>query len=202
MGFSPRLPPFLRKLKRGPAVILPKDAGYIIAHTGVGKESVVVECGGGSGFLTVQLAKVCKKLITFEKRIEFAEIIKLNLNKMSIDNVTLVVENFFDVDLDETIDLLVLDMKDADKAIKHGWGWIKEFGWACAYLPNIEQAKNFYLTCEELEARELSLVEIIKREYEVREQGVRPKHLGLMHTAYLVFAQKPKNKNNLEKNKK
>ncbi len=199
MGFSPYLPPFLRKLKRGPAIILPKDAGYIIAHTGISKESIVVECGGGSGFLTVQLAKVCRKVITFEKRKDFAEIIKLNLRKMDLDNVTLKVEDFFDVDLDETIDLLVLDMKDSDKAIRHGWDWIRQRGWACAYLPNIEQAKEFYLTCKELGGKELSLIEIIKREYDVREQGVRPKHLGLMHTAYLVFAQKLENKSKRKK---
>ena len=44
-----RLPPILKKLKRGPQVLLPKDLGMIVAYGGMSKESVVVDAGAGSG---------------------------------------------------------------------------------------------------------------------------------------------------------
>jgi len=54
-------PDILMKLKRGPQVILPKDAGMIIAISGIGKESVCVDAGAGSGWLAVTLGNIAKK---------------------------------------------------------------------------------------------------------------------------------------------
>ena len=81
-------PKLLKKLKRGgPAVTLPKDAGMVIAYSGIGKDSKVVELGTGTGFMTVQLANIAKEVITYEKRKEFAELAAANIKKAGIRNV-------------------------------------------------------------------------------------------------------------------
>ncbi|MGC9005915.1 MAG: rRNA adenine N-6-methyltransferase family protein, partial [Candidatus Micrarchaeia archaeon] len=71
MRIKPRLNDFLKKLKRGPAVVLPKDFGMIVAYSGVNRESTVVDIGGGSGFLALSLARIAKKVVTYERREEF-----------------------------------------------------------------------------------------------------------------------------------
>jgi tRNA (adenine57-N1/adenine58-N1)-methyltransferase catalytic subunit len=50
-----KMNPLLRKLKRGPQVVLPKDIGMILGFTGVGKTSKVVDAGAGSGWLAISL---------------------------------------------------------------------------------------------------------------------------------------------------
>ena len=83
------LPPLLKKLKRGgPAITLPKDAGQIIAYTGIGKESKVLELGAGSGFMTVQLANVANEVVSYEKRKEFLELAESNVKRSGLKNVT------------------------------------------------------------------------------------------------------------------
>ncbi len=184
------LPPHLRGLKRGPAVILPKDAGYILAYTGWGKEDVVLECGAGSGFLTVQLARVCKKVIAVERRAEFCKIVKENLVKQNVGNVELVQEDLFSFKPPKGLDGAVLDLQQATEALAYLWPYVKDGGWLVGYLPNVEQAKAFCLKAKGLGSDELSMWEILARPYKVREQGVRPEHLALVHTAFLVFARK------------
>src|SRR5271157_4493776 len=82
-------PPLLRKLKRGgPAITLHKDAGLVIGYTGIGKDSRVIELGSGSGFMTVQLANIAREVVSYEKRQEFFDLAKKNVESAGLRNVT------------------------------------------------------------------------------------------------------------------
>ncbi|HNT61195.1 MAG TPA: hypothetical protein PKJ97_04430, partial [Candidatus Bilamarchaeaceae archaeon] len=87
------------------------------------------------------------------------------------------------------VDLVTLDMPGAEQALASAHAALKEGGYCVGYLPNVEQAKAFFLEAQK-SFREVFMLEGIVREYEVRDFGVRPSHIGLMHTAYLVFARK------------
>lgn len=52
-----RVPPLMRKLKRGPSIMLPKDIGLIVGYTCLGKDSVVVDAGAGTGFNSIMLVE-------------------------------------------------------------------------------------------------------------------------------------------------
>ena len=41
----------IKKTKRGPQIILPKDAGTIISYSGIGAGSKVIDAGTGSGWM-------------------------------------------------------------------------------------------------------------------------------------------------------
>ena len=62
---------FLKKAKRGPQIILPKDFGLIISVTGCSPGWKVVDAGTGSGFLTILLANLDCKVYTYEKEKRF-----------------------------------------------------------------------------------------------------------------------------------
>ncbi|MFH1520079.1 MAG: methyltransferase domain-containing protein [Candidatus Micrarchaeota archaeon] len=185
-------PPLLRKLKRGgPAVTLPKDAGLLIAYTGVGKESKVIELGSGTGFMTVQLANIVKEVISYEKREEFLKIAEGNVQRADLKNV---VFKFQDVlagidENDGSFDLVFCDIPDAEKIVQEAFTALKKDGYLAAHCLQSEQAKALHLAAEKI-FREVFTIEAIVREYDAREFGFRPKHFGLMHTAYLVFARK------------
>ena len=56
---TPSFPDFWESLQRGPQILLQKDIGMILAKTGVNKDSVVVDAGGGSGSLCLSLSLSC-----------------------------------------------------------------------------------------------------------------------------------------------
>jgi len=185
-------PALLKKLKRGgPAVTLPKDAGLVIAYSGLGKDSRVLELGSGSGFMTVQMANIAKEVISYEKRDEFLELAKGNVERAGLDNVTFKHRDVLDGidEQDESFDLVFCDIAEADKASEMSYQALKKNGFMCAHCLHSEQAKALHLACESIFS-EVFTMEAITREFAVREFGFRPEHFGLMHTAYMVFARK------------
>lgn len=185
-------PPLLKKLKRGgPAITQPKDAGLIIGYTGIGKESRVLELGSGSGFMTVQLANVVKEVVSYEKRKEFLDIAKENVRRSGLDNVTFrhkdVLEGLGEES--ESFDLVFCDIAEASRIAEQACGLLKKKGHLAAHCLQAEQAKELHLECKK-HFHGVFTIEGMAREYEVKEFGFRPKHFGLMYTAYLVFARK------------
>ncbi|MBU1886368.1 methyltransferase domain-containing protein [Candidatus Micrarchaeota archaeon] len=183
-------PALLKKCKRGgPAVTHPKDAGLVMAYTGIGKDSVVVELGSGSGFMTIQMANIVKHVTTYEKRKEFQELAIQNVKKAGLTNVEFKLRDVFE-GIDETdVDLIFCDVAEPEKIINGMHDAIRIGCFISAHCLNIEQAKALHLAAEKV-FKEVFTLDCLVKDYDVRDFGTRPKHFGLMHTAYMVFARK------------
>ena len=184
-------PEILKKCKRGPQVVLPKDIGIILAYSGIGKNSTVVDAGAGSGWLAIALANVAKKVTSYEWRGEFAELAEKNAKRAGVsDSLEIKRKNVFE-GIDETeVDLVTFDLADSDKAVPQAHAALRRGGVLFGYLPHVEQARKFSEACAAAGFSPVQMVECIVRNYLVREAGVRPENTGLVHTAYLVFALK------------
>lgn len=184
-----------KALKRGPAVVLRKDFGAIVAFTGLGSGDSVIEAGSGSGWATLMFANVVGKhgkVYSYEKREEFFKIAKSNTDKMGFENVDykvrdVTVEGFAETDAD----LVFLDFGGSHEAISHSFTALKSKGWVVGYLPNVEQMRTFNEKCTEVGFKVDKNISFESREWLVREQGTRPENMGLVHTAFLCFARKP-----------
>ena len=185
----PYFPAYMKKLRRGPATTAPKDAGIIIAYSAIGKDSRVVEVGTGSGFLTIQLSRIVKEITTYEMRKEFAEIAQENFKKLGLDNIISKVKDGTLGIEEKDLDLVVIDIHNAELLASSAHSALKEGGMLAGHCLSIEQAKALYLECKKY-FKEVLMVENISREFEVNEMRTRPKHMGIIHTAYLVFARK------------
>ena len=184
-------PEILKKCKRGPQVILPKDIGIILAYSGIGKNSVVVDAGAGSGWLAVSLANVSKKVTSYEWREEFAELAEKNAKRAGVEgSLTIKRANVLDGIEERGVDLVTLDLADSDKAVAHAHAALRIGGMVFGYLPHVEQARRFFEACTAAGFDTPSMMEVIVRDYLVRTAGVRPENTGLTHTAYIVFATK------------
>jgi tRNA (adenine57-N1/adenine58-N1)-methyltransferase len=184
-------PEILRKCKRGPQVVLPKDIGVIVAYSGVGKNSVVVDAGAGSGWLAISLANVAKKVTSYEWRPEFAELAEKNAKRAGVsDSLTIKRASVLDGIEERDVDLVTLDLADSDKAVPHAHAALRSGGMVFGYLPHVEQSRRFFEACEVAGFADVRMMECIVRDYLVRASGVRPENTGLTHTAYLVFATK------------
>ena len=183
-------PHMYRKLKRGPQVILPKDIGIILSYSGVGKESVCVDAGTGSGWLAVSLARVCKHVYSYELRPEFIAIAEKNKQILNLDNITFKNQDVFKKIDEKDVDLVTLDMPSSEKALKNASKALKPGGMVVGYLPHTEQVKKFVDKLNKTGFYDAHTVEVIVRDMLVRKEGVRPTNTGVWHTAYLTFARK------------
>lgn len=184
------LPKHYRRLKRSPQVILPKDIGMIIAYTGVGRDSVCLDAGTGSGWLAVSLARICKEVTSYDVREDFLKIAERNRSSEGLDNLTLKNLDFTKKVTERNVDLVTLDMPNSDKALRNAKLALKEGGYVVGYLPHMEQVVKFVSKAESLKFRNILTFETIVRDMLVRKEGMRPSTKGVWHTAYLVFAEK------------
>ncbi|MGB9635128.1 MAG: methyltransferase domain-containing protein [Candidatus Micrarchaeia archaeon] len=189
MNKTPYLTEDLKRLRRGAAVVLPKDFGTVVAYTGIGKESVAAEAGTGTGFMAVQLSRICSKVYSYENREDHYKIAKSNLDKLHITNVELRLGSIDGLDVYD-LDLVFLDFKGSDQYVSKMHLHIKDGGFLVGYCPNIEQAKVFHIAAVKAGYKDVFTVTSNVTDYEIREFGCRPVNLGLLHTAYLVFARK------------
>lgn len=189
-------PPILRKLKRGPQILLPKDLGMISAFAGIGKDSVVIDAGTGSAYAAVFFANIAKKVITYEQRKEFIAFARKNITRSGLDNIILRNKNIFK-GAREKVDVIVLDLPNPEKIFASKFN-LREGGYIVAYSPNMEQVKAFVMKAEK-KGYATSTVRCIVEELLVRDFGTRPANTGLMHTGYLIFTKKMTPKENQQK---
>ena len=181
----------LQKLKRGAQIITLKDAGIIIAETGINKESRIIEAGGGSGALTCIIANIAKQVTTYEIREDFVKIIKENITNLELDNVKVKNKDITKRISERNVDLIVLDLPDPDKVIEHAATALKQGGFLVVYLPSITQVASFVNKIERNENFVLiKVIENIQREWKVHDKIARPEFRMLGHTGFLSFFRK------------
>ena len=173
------LPKPLRKAKRRSAFILPKDAGVIIAELPLTGRDVVVEIGGGNGYLTFYLAQIAKEVYVFERNEEQFKILSENVRRWGLTNVFLYQKDGLESEVNGTY---ILDTPEAVRIVKEKEALIEK---GVAYLPQITQAHEFVIALPK--AFKSRVIRIIEEEWEVSARVVRPKHKQLVHTAFLSF---------------
>ncbi len=190
-------PVIWKKLRRGPQVILLKDAAMISALTGLQSGDRVIDCGAGSGFLACYLGSIVApagKVFSYEKREEFQQLAAKNVEKARLSDVVeiklkdVLAEGFEETD----IDLITLDMGDSHLGLPHAFAALKAGGFCAGYLPHAEQVQTFVKAALVAGFEQGETIEVIVRPMLVRERGFRPENSGLLHTAYLSFLRKPK----------
>ncbi|MBI2507659.1 methyltransferase domain-containing protein [Candidatus Woesearchaeota archaeon] len=179
----------LKKIKRGPAIILQKDAGVILANTSIDKNSVVLDAGSGCGVLTANLARFVKKVYSYDNRKEFLEIAKENAKMLGLKNIVFRNKDIFENIKDKNLDLITLDLKDSWRALENCKKALKENGELAVYFPNITQVHEFVNKLGE-DFKLLKVIEDIQREWIVDERRARPENIGILHTGFLVFVKK------------
>lgn len=177
----------VNKIKRGPAIMLPKDIGLILSYTGINSKSKIVDAGSGCGVLAAFLGNISKNVVSYERRNDFLKIAKKNLDFLNV-KVKLRNEDIYDGISEKNLDLITLDLKEPWRVLEHAKKSLKSGGFLVGYLPNITQVQRLVK-----EARGFlveKVVESIEREWIVEDLRVRPKNQIIGHTGFLVFLRK------------
>ena len=88
------------------------------------------------------------------------------------------------------VDAVLIDIPDPWAAVPAAWDALRPCGHLATFSPNMEQVKETVTAIRKNPFIDVRTVELIEREIEVREVGVRPSFAALGHTGYLTFARK------------
>ena len=197
LALRPLLAEFTVTMKRGAAVVYPKDAAQILMAADIFPGARVVEAGVGSGALSMSLLRAIGPtgtLYSYERRADFAEIAERN------------VTNFFGVRPDnwqvrlgdlatdlgpEPVDRAILDMLAPWDCVPAVADALEPGGVFCAYVATTTQLGRIVETLRahtgftEPEATESSL-----RPWHAEGLAIRPGHAATGHTGFLVTARR------------
>ncbi|NQU98039.1 methyltransferase domain-containing protein [Candidatus Woesearchaeota archaeon] len=184
---------YYKRLKRLAQIITLKDIGAIITSTGITKDSVVMDAGTGSAGLACFLAKVAKKVISYDINAEHQKTAKKNISELGIKNIEVKKGDIFDEKKikEKNIDVFILDVAEPWKAVNTAEKVLKKGGFLVSYNPNINQVERFVKALTDNFLFEKA-IEVIEREWTVKDRILRPRMKDLGHTGFLTFARKLK----------
>jgi len=187
---KPKLQDMLKKAKRGPQVILPKDSAVIMSVTGCGPGWKVVEAGAGSGFLSMALAIIGCTVHSYERRKEFFEISSGNAKKFGFTNIKVRNADIKDGIKEKNVDMVMLDMQNPHEVVEKAFNALTAGGWLVVYSMHIEEVRNVHEEIAKHAFTEVKILESIHREWQSLGGMSRPKTFMLAHTGFLTFARK------------
>lgn len=189
--FSSNFSDDFRRIKRIPQIIPIKDIGIIIAETGIGKQSRVVDAGTGSGALACFIAHFAKEVASYEIKKEHLDIAKQNVRELGLKNVKLKNKNIYREIDEKGIDLVVLDLPEPWNAIRSAEKALKVGGYLVSYSPTVPQVMDFVSTISNNpKFIVIKTIEIFERKWDVYQRKVRPKSEGIGHSGFLTFVRK------------
>ncbi len=190
---KPNINDFIDIMDRRCSILIQKDIGQVLARTGLGAGSRVVDAGTGAGAIALNFGNVVGPeghVFTYEIREDFAEVAKKNIDNFGITNVTVKNQNIKDGIEEDNLDLVFLDLPKPFEIFEEVLESLNVGGWLAVYAPYIDQAEISYRISKKLGFYDIEIIELLERGLEVRQQGVRPKTRMVGHSGYLVFARK------------
>jgi tRNA (adenine57-N1/adenine58-N1)-methyltransferase catalytic subunit len=202
--FRPLLADFTLAMKRGAAVVYPKDAAQIVAFADVFPGARVLEAGAGSGALSCWLLRAVGEqgsVTSFERRRDFAEIAQRNVEQFFGGPPAawrLVIAEFganrpgSDPALAPAdFDRVILDMLAPWDYLGAAAELLVPGGLTCCYVATTTQLSR---TVETLRGHggfdEPAAWESLVRGWHVDGLAVRPEHRMVGHTGFLVTARR------------
>jgi len=181
-------------LARRAQTIGAKDAASILFAADIAPDDLVVEAGAGSGWLTVAIASSVGprgRVVAYEKREDFAAFARENVGRVGMaDRVEVRIADIADGIREREVCAVILDLPSPWTVVAAAWEALRIGGTLASFSPNMEQVKETVAAIRSQPFVDVRTIEIIEREMEVRDVGVRPSFAALGHTGYLTFARK------------
>ncbi len=187
---DPAFPDVAELIERGPQVMIHKDIGLIIAKTGINKDSVIVDAGGGSGMLSLSLANICKEITVYENNAEHSRILSKNIAMVGLKNIKLKQQDITKGIGEKEVNLITLDLPEPWKVTALAEKVLKVGGFLVVYLPNLLQVKEFIASTKNTAIKVLETIELLERKWKIDEKIMRPEFEMLGHTGFLTFTRK------------
>jgi tRNA (adenine57-N1/adenine58-N1)-methyltransferase catalytic subunit len=191
---EPTLEDRMMKLRRLTQIIYPKDAALILLKTGVGSGMRVIECGTGSGALTIALANAIAptgKVYTYDRREDFLENSRKNVEEAGFADfvefkLREVAEGFDEV----AVDVVILDLPSPWEGVPSASRAIRGGGRIASLSPTYNQVEKTVESLKEEGFVYIETIEVLVRGILVRPDKTRPFERMVSHTGFLTFGRK------------
>jgi tRNA (adenine57-N1/adenine58-N1)-methyltransferase len=198
--FRPLLNEYVVSMKRGAAVVYPKDAAQIVSMADIFPGATVVEAGAGSGSLTCALLRAVGEdglVYSYERRTDFADIARANVDKffggvhpawrLRVGDLT----EALAAGEPGPVDRVLLDMLAPWECVDAAADALVPGGLVCAYVATTPQLSRVVETLRAHgEFTEPHAFETLVRSWHVEGLAVRPDHKMSGHTGFLVTARR------------
>lgn len=213
VALRPLLADYTVSMARGAAVVYPKDAAQIVGLADIFPGAWVIEAGAGSGALSAWLLRAVGeggRLISFERRADFAEIARRNVERyfgaphpawrLTVADLPGPADPAAagqpDVAGAGTLaageaDRVVLDLLAPWEHAAAAASWLRPGGLVCCYVATTTQLSRIVAALRDHGGfDEPSAWETMQRGWHVDGLAVRPEHRMVGHTAFLVTARR------------
>jgi tRNA (adenine57-N1/adenine58-N1)-methyltransferase len=197
VALRPRLADYVLRMKRGAAVMYPKDTGPLITWADIAPGCVVVEAGTGSGGLTLALSRAVGAsgmVVSVERRDDHATHAKRLIEAFTGDvasNIDLRVGDVESVIEDVEPDRIVLDLPEPWHSVGPAASSLKGGGTFASYLPTVPQVQTLRAALDDARTfTEIETFEVLMRNWTIDGRSVRPDHRMVGHTGFITIARK------------
>jgi len=191
---EPTIEDRMMKVKRHTQIIYPKDAAMIVLKTGLGPGMRVIECGSGSGSLTIALANAVApsgRVYAYDRSEKFMENARKNVESAGfgefVEFKLREAQEGFD---EEGVDVVMLDLPSPWDGIASAARALRGGGRIASLSPTYNQVER----CVEVLAEEgfvfLETIEVLVRNIRVSTGKTRPMDRMVSHTGFLTFGRK------------
>jgi tRNA (adenine57-N1/adenine58-N1)-methyltransferase len=192
----PALCDFITKMKRLTQIIYPKDLAAILFYGDIRPGDTVLESGLGSGALALAVLRAIGptgRLISIEKRTEFALLARRNIERYSNApqaNHCIVVADIHDAALNVAVDRILLDLPEPWHAVAPIARFMKMGGILVSLSPNVGQVQLTYRQLKWSGFANINTFELLQRDWLVDDRRARPRDRMVAHTGFITVAKR------------
>ncbi len=194
LALEPSTGDLMQDMPRSSQIIYGKDAAQIVFRLNLYPGRTVVECGTGSGALTLALGRAVMTaghVYSYETRPEAFTVAQDNMRDAGLlPYVTLYNEDISGGFHEAAVDACFLDLREPWLFLDHAWNVLKGSGFFGALVPTTNQVSELLTGLQERPFGDVSVEELLVRPYKPVPTRLRPEDRMIAHSAFLIFARK------------
>ena len=186
---------FVLRLRRKTNIFYPKDMGLVLLYTDFNPTSRIIEVGSGSGAMATVISRLLVppgRLYSYDINPRHQRVARENVAKYGKpENVVWHIRDVAACGFwEREADIVIIDVPEPWVIVPHAYRSLKGGGFLVSASPNIEQVKETRRVMNELGFFGVRTVELLLRDWHIREVGCRPDHRMQGHTLFYTFGRK------------
>jgi len=197
VAMRPRHADYVLNMKRGAAVMYPKDTGALIAWADIEPGCTVLEAGTGSGALTVALSRAVGpegRVVSVELRQDHSTHAQRLVAAFRGDvpaNIDFRIGDVEDVVGEVGPDRVVLDLPEPWTVVPATAEHLRGGGVFASYLPTVPQVQQLREAMGESRSFvAVETFEVLHRSWNIDGRSVRPDHRMVGHTGFITVGRR------------